>query len=330
VATLVERPCTGATDLESLIDLLLLCRAIGDLDPWPPLRELRRNLSADTRIWEDAAGAVLAFASLWDGEILLRCIHPRAQSDELLARMLAWGQERAQRQAQLLGEQATLCVALQADNQRDRAQLEQLGFRPEAWWTLRMARRLDRPLPTAPAPDGIVIRPLAGECELPALVELHQAVFATAGARDERLALMRDPAYRPELDLVAVASDGALAGFCTCTLSAVEDQRHGRREGWVELLGTDQSRRRRGVGRALLLGGLRQLTLQGAERALLGVTSWNTSAQRLYRSVGFQTSYPLRWYTWEADARLDTYRPLRSASVYKHAGAKARDAISMS
>jgi len=330
VVTLVERPYGGTADLESLIDLLLLCRAIGDLDPWPPIRELRRNLSADTRIWEDAAGAVLAFASLWDGEILLRCIHPRAQSDELLARMLAWGQKRVRRQARLWGEQATLCVALQADNQRDRAQLERLGFRPEAWWTLRMARRLDMPLPTAPAPDGFVIRPLAGEYELPALVELHQAVFATAGARDERLALMQDPAYRPELDLVAVAPDGALAGFCTCTLGAMEDQRHSRREGWVELLGMQEGRRRRGLGRALLLDGLRQLKAHGAERALLGVTSWNTSAQRLYRSVGFQTSYPLRWYTWEADAQRDAYRTLRSASEHEYAGAKARDAILMS
>ncbi|HET9222670.1 MAG TPA: GNAT family N-acetyltransferase, partial [Roseiflexaceae bacterium] len=87
MVTLTSRPYAGTSDLEPLIDLLILCRTIGGLDPWPPIREVRRHLavtpaiSEDTRLWEDGDGAALAFASLWDGEILLYCIHPRAQSD---------------------------------------------------------------------------------------------------------------------------------------------------------------------------------------------------------------------------------------------------------
>jgi ribosomal protein S18 acetylase RimI-like enzyme len=309
---LAERPY-AASDREALLELLLLCRTVGDLDPWPPLRELRRALSAapepgaraETRVWEDVNGAILAFASLWDGEILLYCMHPRVQSDHLFGEMLVWGQARAKQQAVRDGINATLCVSLRADNSRDRFVLEQQGFVPEAWWTLRMARRLDSALPAAAVPDGFCIRPLAGEGELPALVELHQSVFTTMSARDERLALMHDPAYRPELDLVAVAPDGALTGFCTCSLSTAEDQRQGRREGWVELLGTQRNWRRCGLGRALLLCGLKQLRSNDVDVALLGVTSWNTAAQQLYRSTGFQVSYPVRWYIWEADVLGD-------------------------
>jgi hypothetical protein len=36
--TLSSRPYAGAIDLEPLIDLLLLCRTIAGLDPWPPIR----------------------------------------------------------------------------------------------------------------------------------------------------------------------------------------------------------------------------------------------------------------------------------------------------
>jgi mycothiol synthase len=307
---LTSRSYAGATDLEPLIDLLLLCRTIGGLDPWPPIREIRRHLAAtpvvvaDTRLWEDSAGAVLAFASIWDGEILLHCIHPRAQSDELLAQILAWGQARAERHAERCGERATLCVPLRDDDRRDGALLERQGFTSEACSTLRMARSLYTPIPAPAVPEGFIIRQLAGEAELIAIVALHQAVFSAPSAGDERLALMRNPDYRPDLDLVAVAPDGAFAGFCICSISAEEDRRPAHREGWVELLGTHPRFRRRGLGQALLLTGLQRLMLYGVDTALLGMTSWNAPARQLYTMNGFRTIYQVCWYIWEAETQI--------------------------
>jgi mycothiol synthase len=325
--TLTSRPYAATTDIEPLIDLLLLCRTIGGLDPWPPIREIRRHLRAaapavraDTRLWEDSTGAVFAFASLWDGEILLFCIHPCTQSDQLLAQILAWGQARAQRHSQRCGERATLCVPLQNDNHRDSPLLERQGFTPEAWGTLRMVRPLDTPIPDPAVPEGFSIRHLAGERELAAIVALHQAVFATATARDDRLALMHDPDYHPDLDLVAIAPDGALAAFCICSIGAEEDQRQGHREGWIELIGTHRRFWRRGLGKALLLTALQRLRFHGVDTALLGTTSWNTPAQQLYATAGFRTLYQVRWYIWEADAPVDTCRLLRSAPTRQSAG----------
>ena len=306
--TLRERPYAGVADLDQLIDLLLLCRTVAGLDPWPPIRAIRRHLRAttadiraDTRLWQEDAGAVLAFASLWDGEILVSCVHPRAYTDELMRRLLAWAQWRARQHARRHGERATLCVPLRDDQTRDGLLLERQGFTPEAWWTLRMARRLDTPIPAPTPPDGFSIRQLAGESELASVVALHQEVFATASAYDEQLAVMRDPEYRPSLDLVAAAPDGRLAGFCICSVSRAEDQRHSQREGWIELIGVERRYRRHGLGQALLLAGLRALASQGLDTALLGTTSWNTPAQCLYANAGFSTIYRVLWYVWEAD-----------------------------
>jgi mycothiol synthase len=323
--TLTSRTYTGTTDLEPLVELLLMCRVITGLDPWPPIREIRWHLGAlapaaraDTRLWEDDTGAVLAFASLWDGETLVHCIHPRARSDDLLDQILAWAQARAEWHVARRGKRATVGVLLRADNRQDGVLLECRGFVPEASQTLRMARRLDAPLPMPVVPNGFTIRKLAGECELAAIVALHQEVFATMSAADERRALMYDPDYRPDMDLVAVAPDGTFAGFCVCSISSAEEQRPGHLEGWVELLGTRRRFRHRGLGQALLFTGLQRLMAHGVDTVLLSTTSWNTSAQRLYASAGFRTISQLRWYIWQGERRGDDRRlqPAHPSSVH--------------
>ncbi|HEU5200464.1 MAG TPA: GNAT family N-acetyltransferase, partial [Ktedonobacterales bacterium] len=141
------------------------------------------------------------------------------------------------------------------------------------------------------------IRPLAGEQEADRYLAVHHEAFPDSNLTlEERLALMRDSAYLPALDLVAVGPNGALVAFCTCSFNVEEQERLGRRDGWVDLVGTRPELRGKGLGRAVLLAGLRQLQALGAARALLGTQSTN-NAQRLYASVGFQTIHKLRWYS---------------------------------
>jgi ribosomal protein S18 acetylase RimI-like enzyme len=308
--TIISRPYAGVADLARLVDFLLLCRAIEDLEPWPPIREIRRRLGAatpdvcaDTRLWENQAGELRAFATLWDGDILVSCVHPRARREELLARILAWGQAREQRWAQKYGYQPTLCVPVRSDDHTGGALLERQGFVLEAWQTLRMARRLDAPIPAPSLPPGFVVRSVAGEHELGAVVVLQQAVFAATTSGDNRLALMRDPSYCADLDLVAVAPDGTLTALCLCTISAGEDRPPGHNEGWIELIGTHPDFRRRGLGRAILLAGLERLTRHGLDTVLLGTTSWNVAARQLFTSAGFRNAHQICWYIWEAYAR---------------------------
>jgi ribosomal protein S18 acetylase RimI-like enzyme len=96
--------------------------------------------------------------------------------------------------------------------------------------------------------------------------------------------VQRAPLYRRDLDLVAVAPDGELAGFCTAWLDDLT------RVGAFEPVGTAPAHRRRGLGKALLCEGLRRLEWLGATTVHVG--SYDEPAHALYASVGF-TEYEL-------------------------------------
>jgi len=85
------------------------------------------------------------------------------------------------------------------------------------------------------------------------------------------------PLYRRDLDLVAVAPDGAIAAFCTVWFDDVT------RSAYLEPVATVPTHRRRGLGRAVATEGLRQARRLGADLAL--VFGYTTAANDLYRRV---------------------------------------------
>jgi len=76
------------------------------------------------------------------------------------------------------------------------------------------------------------------------------------------------------------------------SLSAIYPERNERvgcEHGWVEALAVLREHRRKGLGRALLLEGMRALRGRGCTHLMLGVDSQNpTGALGLYESVGFR------------------------------------------
>ena len=299
------RPFAVKDGLPAVLDLLLACRAADMVDDWPPLLELRLILTSkalvpqDMCLWEQADGALAAFGLLLDRVYLIAFVHPQAAQRDLHEQALLWGMERMKTLEQTPGGPAILSVAVREDEVERRALVNRYGFEMKDWQTLRMACSLDVCLPEPTLPEGYAIRPLAGEQEADRYLAVHHEAFPDSNLTlEERLALMRDSAYLPVLDLVMTGPDGAFVAFCTCSFSVEENARLGRRDGWVDLVGTRPELRGKGLGRAVLLAGLCQLQALGAARALLGTQSTN-SAQRLYASVGFQIIHKLRWYTKE-------------------------------
>lgn len=136
---------------------------------------------------------------------------------------------------------------------------------------------------------GVHIRPLAGESEVEAYVQLHRAVFESKSMTVEwRTRTLRRPEYRADLDLVAVAPDGRLVAFCICWLAT---DAGGKPSGQIEPLGVQEGFRQLGLGRAILFEGLRRLDSCGADKTHVETDKHRNAALKLYEAAGFR---PLR------------------------------------
>ena len=166
-----------------------------------------------------------------------------------------------------------------------------MGYAPIRFH-VEMRRPIDAPIPDAPLPDGLEVRPV--------LPDHHRAIWdADAEAfRDhwDHAAVGEDDYLRffaePDLDtsLWQIAWDGdEVAGLVINAILPHENEATGNKVGWLESVATRRPWRRRGVAGALIARSLRVLGERGMETAALGVdTESPTGALSLYESFGFQ------------------------------------------
>jgi ribosomal protein S18 acetylase RimI-like enzyme len=101
---------------------------------------------------------------------------------------------------------------------------------------------------------------------------------------------MRSPAYDGEHDIVAVAQDGQVGAFCIIWLDALN------RVGLFEPVGTHPDFQRKGLGRAVMLEGLRRMKTNGMTQAIVSTSENNPAAIQFYESMDFQVLYHLGTY----------------------------------
>lgn len=154
-------------------------------------------------------------------------------------------------------------------------------------YKIALVHALTQPLPPVSLKRGVKPE------EFDAYQELHQAVFEGAGINmDDH----ESSVYQPELDLIAVGPTGQFGAFCLCELEQVTDSQGERLVGEVGVIGTRPELQRQGLGRALLLTGLRQMRERGATDAYLETSESHVPAQRLFASVGFTHLSSWQWY----------------------------------
>jgi mycothiol synthase len=282
------------TDLTRMIDLLPVARPSDRVGDYPAATDLREMLclpamQANLRVWFDQHSQLIAFALVDAYNNLLFDYDPRANSLELDEAIMQW---------------SMACAGLPLDAVCREEDVERYnwltrhGFQPQAVRTLRFVRSLSDPLPDPQPPSGFVIRSVAGDTEVGALVALHRAAFGTEHMTTaERRAMMRGPDYDPKLDLVAVASNGRLAGFCFCSIPVEENAVTGRSEGYTDPIGVHPDFQKQGLARALILTGLHLLRERGLAQATLGTSSENVAMQAAARSAGFQLESSKVWFS---------------------------------
>jgi GNAT superfamily N-acetyltransferase len=227
------------------------------------------------------------------GCILTFQIHPEVQGQGLEAEILAWGLEQTRAIVQALGGTRELWCRFHESEHTYRIAFEAARFSPLPERDLRLVHALASPVHPTSLTEGFSLKLGVTASELAAYQELHQAVF---DGMSMGMAYHLSSAYQPELDLIAVEPTGRFGAFCKCELKRVADQQGEHLVGEVGVIGTRPELRRRGLGQALLLRGLRQMQVYGATSAFQETQEPYVSAQRLFTSVGFTHLSTWQWY----------------------------------
>ncbi len=320
--TLQRRLYAGAADLQALLDLKRVCSTAENLYDFPTVSDLRVLLaplpttSMEARPpWENKQGTVIAHlhrramtqqaTMLWEADgvlvayalfvppslVLTFQVHPQAQGKGIEQDILTWALEGIQTQANQRGGAFSLWCRCHTSETARRTLLEEAGFHSN-WQDLRLVSSLASLLPAPSLPSAIVLRQGVHGNELEQYQELHQAVFdGTSIGLDDH----QPPDYQPDLDLIAVDSQGVFVSFCLCELKQVADGSGDYAVGSIGVIGTRPASQKQGLGRTLLLTGMHLLKERGARTAFLETDQSNTQAMHLFTSVGFRTVSAWQW-----------------------------------
>ncbi len=241
--------------------------------------------------WVEEGGKLLAWAVMQSPFWAVDYVCPPDDAS-LLAKILTWAGQRARVLLHTAFGRPSWFVHLLADQPASIKILEKAGFTCQestgenSWSKVLMERAGPTALPQALPPAGFALRPLAGDAEAAAYVELHQAAFESRNMTLEwRLRTLRHPDYRSLLDLIAVAPDGQLAAFCVGWL---QSRVHGDIVGQIEPMGVAKEWRQLGLGKAILVEVLDRLQVMDAYRVFVETDDQRDAALALYESVGFR------------------------------------------
>lgn len=194
------------------------------------------------------------------------------------------------------------------ESEAARGLAESLGFsRARVLWQMR--RSLMTPLSDSPLPEGVHLRTFLPGIDDEAWLAVNAAAFADLPDQggwtgDDLQRRLDESWFDPSGFLVATDNQGAIAGFhWTKVHGGHHDERdhahlhaegvdhshgHGHEAlGEVYVIGVDPAHQGTGLGRALLVAGLRSLAARGLTQAMLYVDAANTPAIALYSSLGF-------------------------------------------
>jgi mycothiol synthase len=232
-------------------------------------------------MWETEDSEIAAVLNAQSrGEAYLQ-VDPRLRTSELEEQMLDVAEQHL-----FHPEKQKLWVLAHADDDLRQGLLTRRGFtkvvRPNAV-EHQHRRSLDGPIPEAQPAPGYTVRALGEIEELPSRSWASWRAFHPDEPDEDYEGwewyhnILRQPLYRRDLDIVAVAPDGEIAAFCTIWYDDVT------RTAIYEPVGTMPEHQRRGLSRTILTEGLHRLKRMGAVMAF--VDGYSPAANALYDSA---------------------------------------------
>lgn len=304
VPSLHSRPYNGLPDFMRMTSVLAVGRKttrcpyyvhIGDLSWWMFYTDHdESHWRQHICLWEQA-GRVVGWSLIdpqWSSfDVYLL---PELCASPLEAAVLDWTIQKTSDIARLQG-QAYVCTVWVSDEDQERIDaLISRGFLPSEDFMWYMECPLPDPLAKSSLPERFQVRALRGESEVQLRAAASHAAFGSTRPfesywpRYQRF--MRSPVYNPSFDLVVEAPQGDLAAFCIIWPDPVNHV------GLFEPVGTQPQYQRLGLGKGILMEGLRRLQACGMDRAMVCVESGNPAALGLYQAVGFNPQFKLHTY----------------------------------
>jgi ribosomal protein S18 acetylase RimI-like enzyme len=242
------------------------------------------SLEEVTYLWE-SEGQIVAFLMPDGGRGEAHfCVHPELRTLELEEEMLSVAEECL---AEINGDGSRKLYTWAPEcDQLRQGLFIQHGYHKDNWHAYQWRRDLDVPIPEVSVPSDYTIRSQGDGLELlercyASGLGFHEGDIKVAVENRDDPTWYRNiqtaPLYRRDLDLVAIAPDGAVAAFCTIWFDDVT------RSAYFEPMATVPAHQQRGLGKALLTQGLHRLQRMGATRAF--VEGHSVPANALYRSV---------------------------------------------
>jgi mycothiol synthase len=185
-------------------------------------------------------------------------------------------------------------VSVLAHQEEAQAFLQRQGF--AVTHTQHLMRLPSRELSQEALPEGFSFSTLQPGQEV-ALTTLQNASFEGSwgfcpNTPEEISYRLRMKGCRPE-GVPLILYRGAPVAYCWTRLVEAPE---GPRVGIIWMIGSHPDYRGLGLGKAIVVQGIRHLAREGASRVELTVNTDNTPALQLYRSLGFESAGEIWWF----------------------------------
>ncbi len=245
------------------------------------------TLEENVFIWETEAGQIAAVLNPEGYGHAFSQIHPDFRTSELDEEIITVAEEHLATTNK--DDHKKLSFWIDSKDKSRQEILTHRGFHkvdsPESQ-EVQHRRLLDEPLPEPLIIPDYIIRSQGDGLEL-----LERCYASGLGFHNDDIHVARDnrdhpnwyhhiqsaPLYRRDLDIIAVASDGSIASFCTIWFDDVT------RTAYIEPVATVPAHQRHGLGKAVILEGLQRLKRMGCKVAFVG--GYSQAANALYFSV---------------------------------------------
>ncbi len=204
--------------------------------------------------------------------------------DQLKPTLIDYAEQTFGSVDKLTGKERLVIYINEADTVLRRLAVERGYVQDEAYSEVYCRYDLSEGVPSVHLPDGFRLQSLADENDLEKVHQVlwrgfnHSGPPPKQGIKGRRF-MQQAPNFRHDLTMVVVAPNGDYVSYCGIWF---EEQ---NRLTYVEPVATDPDYRRMGLGKAVVLEGLRRTIPLGSQ------TAWVLSDQEFYKTIGFVLSF---------------------------------------